>query len=221
MRKEHKIKIIYEDKKIIVIDKEPNLLCISDGHEKYNTLYHKVHNYLISKNSKVFIVHRLDKETSGVILFAKDENTKYQYQNSWDSIAVNREYIAIVSGKVLKHSDMIINYINEDKNHKSYIDPKNGKKCITKYEVLEQYSNYSVLKVTILTGRKNQIRLSLASIGHPILGDRKYGQRQSSIRRLCLHAYKLEIEDPSTHQRHVFVSKIPSNFYVYIKRKLD
>ncbi len=183
------IKIIYEDKDIIVVDKPYNLLTISNGKEI--SLYNLVSYYVKknNKNNKIFIVHRLDKDTSGLIVFAKNTKIKNYLQNNWNK--VERRYKALVSG-VTKESDILKNYLKENKNHYVYVS-NNGVLAITEYKKIKEINNNSLLDINIKTGKKNQIRVQLSNIGHPILGDKKYGT--NNYKRLCLHAYKLVLFD--------------------------
>ena len=183
------IKIIYEDNDIIVVDKPYNLLTISNGKEI--SLYNLVSYYVKknNKNNKIFIVHRLDKDTSGLIVFAKNTKIKNYLQNNWNK--VERRYKALVSG-VTKESDILKNYLKENKNHYVYVS-NNGVLAITEYKKIKEINNNSLLDINIKTGKKNQIRVQLSNIGHPILGDKKYGT--NNYKRLCLHAYKLVLFD--------------------------
>ena len=183
------IKIIYEDNDIIVVDKPYNLLTISNGKEI--SLYNLVSDYVKknNKNNKIFIVHRLDKDTSGLIVFAKNTKIKNYLQNNWNK--VERRYKALVSG-VTKESDILKNYLKENKNHYVYVS-NNGVLAITEYKKIKEINNNSLLDINIKTGKKNQIRVQLSNIGHPILGDKKYGT--NNYKRLCLHAYKLVLFD--------------------------
>lgn len=208
-----KLKIIYEDKSLLVVDKEPNKLTISTENEKINTLYHEARTYVKKQypKNKIFIVHRLDKDTSGLIIFAKNEVIKNELQSNWEN--VTREYYAVVHGKMPKKEDTLINYLVEDKNLKITItnNPKIGKKAITHYEVLKNNSKYSLLRILIKTGRKNQIRIQLSNIGNPIVGDKKYGSISNPLKRLCLHACLLKYKD------YTFESNIPQSFNKLIK----
>ena len=209
------IDIIYEDKDIIVINKEANLLTVSDGKKDIN-LYALVSDYVKknNKNNKIFIVHRLDKETSGVILFAKNEYIKNKLQNNWEEIALKREYVAIVLGKI-KNSGILRHYLKENENHYVYVN-KTGKLAITNYQKIKENDKYSWLKIIIATGRKNQIRVQLKEIGNIILGDKKYGCHIPS-KRMFLHAFKLVIIHPSTKKEIEFNAKIPKEFNCKIK----
>ena len=181
------IKILYEDKNIIVVNK--------------------------NKNSKVFVIHRLDKDTSGIVMFAKSEKIKQLYQNNWDNLVIYRGYIAVVQGKLENKSGTIAQYLAENKNCYVYKTSKNlGKLAITHYKVIKSNSKYSLLNIEIKTGRKNQIRVALKSIGHPIVGDLKYGTSNNSLKRLGLCANKLIIIDPINNKELNFQIDIPSEF---------
>ena len=208
--------IIYEDNNIIVIDKPSNLLTISTAKEKEDTAYHLVSRYLKSKNphSKVFIVHRLDKDTSGVLLLAKNEQVKNLYQKDWNT-NVKRNYIAVVHGKPRKQKETLINNLKETKTNLVYIN-KDGKEAITTYELLQNTKNYSKLKIYISTGRKNQIRVQLAAINIPIVGDKKYGQKDKE-KRLYLHANSLTVYNPIEKKNFTYTAKIPKAFNQILK----
>lgn len=213
--KKDKLDIIYEDKDIIVINKKPHLLTISTENEKEKTLFHQVMLYLKKKNkaNKVFIVHRLDKDTSGLIVFAKSETAKRKLQNDWENS--KRGYITVVNGVVEKDKDTIKSYLMETKTLLVYStnNKQDGKLAITSYEKINSNKLYSLLKINIKTGRKNQIRVHLNDIGHSIVGDKKYGNiKRDPLRRLCLHANYLEFTHPITNKKLVLETKIPSNF---------
>ena len=212
--KKDKLDIVYEDKFIIVINKPSHLLTISTDNEKEKTLFHKVMMYekRKNKNNKVFIVHRLDKDTSGLVLFAKDEKIKYKLQNNWDKEA-KRGYVAVVHGKT-KDKDTLKSYLAETKTLLVYsTDEKNGKLAITEYQKLDENKKLTLLKIKIKTGRKNQIRVQLNDNGNSIVGDKKYGESKfDPLRRLCLHANYLEIIHPVTNKRIVFETEIPREF---------
>lgn len=197
--KKEKLNIIYEDKHLIVVNKKTNLLTIADHNHQVN-LYSQVYDYLKQKHksNKVFIVHRLDKDTSGLIVFAKNEEVKKQLQDNWEQ--TKRYYYAIVHGKVDKIKDTLNSYLAETKTFLVYETSKNkGKLAITNYELLKNNNKYSLLKIDIKTGRKNQIRVQLNNINHPILGDKKYGIKDN-FKRLYLHAYYLEFIHPVTRE---------------------
>ena len=213
MKKKEKLNILYEDKYLIVIEKPSGLLTIGTIKERENTLYKKVSDYVKKqhKSNKIFIVHRLDKDTSGIILFAKNEEVKRKLQRDWDKTI--RKYIALVEGNVTKNG-IIKNYLGETKTLKTFItNNKNlGKLAITKYYVLKNAKEYSLLNIEILTGRKNQIRVHMESINHSIVGDKKYGSKKNPIRRLCLHANYLEFIHPITNKKIIINSNYPIIF---------
>ena len=208
-----KLDIVYQDKDIIVVNKDAHLLTIGTEKERDNTLYHKVLMYEKTKrkSNKIFIVHRLDKETSGLVLFAKREEIKDILQNNWDIYAIERKYVAVVEGKLKKKEDTLKNHLMENSIHHVYVSD-NGKLAITKYKVLKESKSYSLLDIVITTGRKNQIRAQLSNIGSPIIGDKKYNAKTNPLRRLGLHANKLVIRHPITNEVMTFESKVQSEF---------
>lgn len=222
MKMKKKMDLVYEDKELLVVNKPAKILTIATEKEKFRTLYHEASDYLKKKNpkNKVFIVHRLDKDTSGIVIFAKNEQIKEILQKNWDEYAINREYVAIVEGKMPKKSDKIINYLKESKTLEVFVtdDEKNGKKAITNYEVLKEFGPYSLLKINIETGRKNQIRVALANLGHPIIGDKKYHATKNPIGRLGLHASKIVLKNVKAKQEYCFEAKIPKDFTEMIER---
>ena len=206
--------IIFEDDYLLVVNKPSGLLTIATEKEKERTLYHIVRDYVASKNphGRIFIVHRLDRDTSGIVLFAKDEKTKNQLQENWNDYVSLREYTAIVCGHPKEESGQIVQYLKETKTNLVYVSPReDGKKAITNYSVLKTSDKYSMLKVTIETGRRNQIRVAFASKKMPILGDKKYGEK-SKVNRLYLHANRLKIYYPVIKKDILFETSIPTEF---------
>jgi 23S rRNA pseudouridine1911/1915/1917 synthase len=202
--------IVYEDNEIIVVNKVPGLLTIANYNEKELTLYHQVREYANKNNFKLFIVHRLDRETSGLVMFAKSERMKMLFQDNWNELVKTRGYFALIEGKLAKKG-RIDNLLYEEKNtfvHSS----KLGKRAITNYEPIKYNEEYSLLDVNIETGRKNQIRVHLSELGYPIVGDKKYGSKKNPIKRLGLHAYKLEIMHPITRNYFNFELDMPKEF---------
>lgn len=208
-----KLDIIFEDKEILVINKPSKKLTIATTKEQTRTLYHEAREYVKKQNpkNKIFIVHRLDKDTSGVILFAKNERLKKLFQDNWDFLCQKREYLAIVEGKPNKKKDIIKSYLTESKTLQVFStpDPKKGKLAITEYEVLKSNKSYSLVKINIKTGRKNQIRVHMSDINTPIVGDKKYKSKTNPINRLGLHASILEIKHPITKKVMKFEAKVP------------
>lgn len=215
--KKKKLDILYEDKYIIIVNKPANLLTVATLKEKERTLYHYVFDYLKqkNKNNKVFIVHRLDKDTSGIVMFAKDEKTKFYLQDNWDKF--KRGYVAIVYGKT-NNKGILKNYLNETNTHLTYIvNDKNGKLAITEYEKILENNKYTMLSLNLKTGRKNQIRVQLSHIGNPIVGDKKYGIKKDPIRRMALHANYLNFIHPKTNEKTIIDIDIPNSFISLMK----
>lgn len=209
--------IIYEDDNIIVVNKPSKLLTISNKNEKENTLYRMVSDYLKKEKKKVFVIHRLDYDTSGVIMFAKNRDIQELYQSKWNELAKIREYTAVVEG-VTDSKGHIESYLKQTKTLLVYSSKsKDGYFAITDYERIMYNDKYSMLKIHISTGRRNQIRCHMQDIKHPILGDSRYDSRYNPLGRLALHANKLVITDPISKKELTFVSKIPLEFYNLVK----
>lgn len=212
--------IIYEDHDIIVVNKRSGLLTISTDKVRENTAYYILSDYVkrgVQKSSKrVFIVHRLDKETSGVIVFAKHEKAKRYLQDEWQKFS--KTYYTVVHGTLGKKEDTITSFLAENSAHKVYSvkNPEEGKIAKTQYKVIKESTEFSLLEVTLLTGRKNQIRVHMAESGHPIAGDRRYGDNDRTVKNLALHAGSLTIIHPHTKKEMTFESQLP----VYIKKLL-
>ena len=196
--KKEKLKIYYEDKNLIVVYKKSGIPTIKSDNYRDN-LYSMVFDYLHKKNQKIFVVHRLDKDTSGLVIFAKSEKVRDNLQLNWDN--VKREYIAIVHG-INSENGVIKSYLKETKTLYSYSsdDKVNGKYAETHYERLDYNKQYSLLKINILTGRKNQIRVHMQDNNTPILGDRKYGKKDG-FRNMMLLANSLDFINPVTRER--------------------
>lgn len=207
--------IIYEDDNYLVVNKTAGLLTISTSNlnkNAENTLYKMVREYLNSKKEKAFIVNRIDKETSGLVIFVKNAKLKEKLQSNWNDIVTERLYRAVVSGKLNKNG-RIDNYLYEDKLTFSHSTNKWGKRAITNYKVLKSNTRYTMLDINIETGRKNQIRVHMTEMGHPIVGDKKYYCKDNSLHRLCLHHYKISLMDPITNKLMTFSSEVPNEFY--------
>lgn len=208
-----KMDIIYEDKELLVVNKPAKKLTIATEKQELNTLYHEAREYVKKQNpkNKIFIVHRLDKDTSGVVLFSKSEKLKKLLQDNWNNY--QREYYTIVEG-VLKGKSTLKSYLKESKTLEVYStkDKSSGTLAITEYESLQTNKSYSLLRVNIKTGKRNQIRVQLSDINHPIVGDKKYHSKTNPLNRLGLHAYKLVITHPITKKEMTFIAKTPSVF---------
>lgn len=210
--KKSNLDIIYEDEYFFVINKPAGLLSISTTKEKEKTAYHQVREFIKSrkKNDKIFVLHRLDKDTSGVLVFVKDNTLKNLLQNNWDKYVKTREYVALVTGNV-KDVDDYTCYLKEIGPDKVIVtNKKEGKIAVTSLKTINKNNKYSLVKVNIKTGRRNQIRVVLNHLGSPIVGDKKYGGIKSN--RLYLHASKLTITNPLNNKTYTFESSIPSSF---------
>ena len=217
-KKELGFPIIFEDEHLLVVDKPSGLLTIATNKEKEKTLYHMVREYVKqnNKNNKIFIVHRLDKDTSGIVIFSKDEKTKKDLQDNWNDYVRLREYVAVVHGKLNKKENKIVEYLKETKTHLIYASKnKEGKEAITNYKVIKESADYSLVQVLIETGRTNQIRVAFSNLGHPIVGDNKYGIKDKE-KRLFLHANRLKIYYPVIKKEILFEIATPQDF----KKKL-
>lgn len=208
-------KIIYEDTNYLVVDKKQGLLTISTSNQtkQYeDTLYKQVRAYLNSKHEYAFIANRIDKETSGLVIFVKNEQLKERLQSNWNNIVKKRGYIAIISGKITKPG-RIKNYLYEDKLTFSHSTKTGGKLAITNYTPIKNNNKYTMLDINIETGRKNQIRVHMSELAHPIIGDKKYKSKDNPLKRLALHHYEISLIDPLTNKLLTFKSNTPSVFY--------
>lgn len=221
-KKRSDLPIIFEDEYITAIDKPFGLLSVASDKEKNSTAYRMVSDYLKEKDkhSRIFVVHRLDKETSGVLIFAKSEKIKDLFQENWNTLVKKRGYYAVCEGIFEKKEDKITNYLKMNNLNLMYISKpgKDAYKCITEYKVIKENDKYSLLDVNILTGRKNQIRVTLGSLNHYVLGDDKYGEPANPINRLCLHAYELDLVNPLTNKEYKLKSKMPEQFLSLLRK---
>ena len=205
------IPIIYEDDNYLVVNKPSGMLTIATNKEKEKTLYHKVREYINSKKEKIFIVHRLDRDTSGLVVFCKNEKLRDKIQENWEKVAILREYRCVVVGILDKKKARLVNYLKETKDGSVYVSNNSGKQAITNYEVLKEDNN-SLLKIVIETGRKNQIRAQLSYINHPIIGDKKYGDNKVKSKKLLLVANRLDIKDPISKKVLSFEINVPREY---------
>lgn len=216
------IKIVYEDDDIVAIEKPEGMLSIATDKEREKTAYNIVKEYIKAKNpnEKLFIVHRLDRGTSGVMIFAKTEGMQQVLQTNWQNFVKERKYVAVVEGRVEKDRDTLISYLKENSAMVTFSSPteiEGSKKAITHYEVLKRSRGYSLVEADIETGRKNQIRVHMQSIGHSIIGDKKYGAKTNPLRRLGLHARTIVFKHPRTNKILSFETKIPTRFSAMFK----
>ena len=208
--------IVHEDDDLIVIDKPGGLLTVATDREKRRTAYAMLSDYLKSANpeAKIFIVHRLDRETSGLLLFAKSEEIKRRIQETWESTVAERSYVAVVQGEVLAEKGTVTSYLTESSALVVYSspNPKHGRKSVTHYRRLRGNGIYSLLELNLDSGRKHQIRVHMQDLGHPVVGDSKYGATANPLRRLCLHARVLAFHHPRSGQLCRFETPIPAAF---------
>ena len=215
------LSILYEDHDILVVDKMSGLLTVSNEKVRENTAYYRLNEYVRKGNQKsrnrIFIVHRLDRDTSGIIVFAKNENAKRYLQEEWQGF--RKKYYAVVHGTLQKKEGVITSYLVENRVHKMYSvdDPKKGKLAKTGYRVLRESKKYSLLEIDLLTGRKNQIRVHFSERGCPVAGDKMYGEKEKSIKRLTLHAASITISHPYTKEKMTFETKVPAYFKSLVK----
>lgn len=210
------MRLVYEDEHLIVIDKNAGLLSMASDNEKYLTAYNILSTYVKSQkaSNRIFIVHRLDRDTSGLMMFARSEKVQSLLQRDWKHNVTARTYVALVEGEVAESEGVIKSYIYESKAlvmHSSR-NPEKGELAITRFRRLKSSKEYSLLEVTLETGKKNQIRLHMQEIGHSIAGDKKYGAATSPIGRLGLHASVLAFIHPVTGKEMSFESRIPAKF---------
>jgi RluA family pseudouridine synthase len=210
------LKILYEDKDILVVDKPAGLLSVATATNKTRTAYYFLTDYVRKgcpkSRNRIFTVHRLDQWTSGVLVFAKSEEIKLRLQAQWKD--TEKKYLAVVHGRLPQKQGIISSYLAENKAFVVYStpDPAKGKLSRTAYKVLKETPQFSLLEITLLTGRKNQIRVHLADYGHPVIGDRKYGKSGDKFRRLALHSKSISFKHPATARLLTFEAKPPAYF---------
>jgi 23S rRNA pseudouridine1911/1915/1917 synthase len=212
----HDLPIIYEDNDIIAINKPSGLLSTPSDREKGRTAYRLLSDYVSQKNpnARIFVVHRLDEDTSGVLVFAKTFETREALQNNWGDIVSNRGYYAIVEGMDIPDEGTLKDYLAQDSTFTVYVcrNPSKGKLAITKYKKISAKNGYSLLDVHLETGRKNQIRVQLGNIGHYVIGDDRYGEPSDPLKRLGLHAYELDFVNPLTKKEYKLNAPMPEDF---------
>lgn len=216
-----RVQLVYEDDDIIVINKGYGLLSVGTDKIKEGTAYSIVRDYLKHKDprNKLFIVHRLDQHTSGLMVFAKSEEVKNAMQHNWNNVVRKRQYVCVVEGKVNPPEGTIKTYLAENSQHQVYStdNPDEGKLAMTQYRTVKCANGYTLLEVELETGRKNQIRVHMHDLGHSIAGDRRYGAKTSPIHRLALHARTLVFIHPITRKLMEFSTPIPTPFAAMVK----
>jgi len=212
-----KLKILFEDQYLIVVEKKEGLLTVSTGNSEETTAFSILKNHVKkgSTQNRIFVVHRLDRETSGILVFAKTKEIQLAMQEHWHEVVTRRVYVALVEGKVEKTSDTIITWLTENekslKIHSSVVD-NGGQQAVTHYRVIKSNDNFSLLEVELETGRKNQIRVHMQGLGHPIVGDKKYGSTSQVLGRIGLHARILAFIHPMSLENVSFETSVPRNF---------
>lgn len=210
------LRIVYEDDYILLIDKKYGLLSMATDTERTRTAYYILSDYLKKKDSsnRIFIVHRLDRETSGLLLFAKSMEIQHELQQNWNANVLERKYVAVVEGFPKQSEGIIRSYLAENKAYNVYVtnNPNEGELAITGYRTLKKGKDNTLLELELETGKKNQIRVHMQQIGCPIIGDRKYGGHQSPIGRLALHASRIRFLHPITKKEMFFDTGIPPMF---------
>ena len=208
--------ILYEDEHLIVVNKPAKLLSVANDKEKTRTAYHLVTDYVKARrvDDRIFVLHRLDRDTSGVLMFARDAETKELFQARWNEIVTRRGYLAVVEGVPKPAQDTIRSFLVETDTHLSFSGApgKGAKEAVTSYQIVKAGSGYALLDISIETGRKNQIRVHMKEKGCPVAGDKQYGSRTNPIGRLCLHANELSFTHPATGEQITFKAKMPRDF---------
>ncbi len=212
-----RIKIVYEDDDIIVVNKGYGLLSVGTDSKRDGTAYSILRDYVkrVDPRQKLFIVHRLDQQTSGLMMFAKTAEAKETMQHNWNNMVLERRYVAVVEGGAPDPSEGIVrSRLAENAEHVVYVtdDAEAGREAVTEYRTLAARGNYALVELQLATGRKNQIRVHMQQIGHPIAGDRKYGAATAPIRRLALHARTLRFVHPRTRRDMNFSTPVPASF---------
>lgn len=211
-----RLKVVFEDEYLLVVDKGYGLLSVATDKIRDKTAFRILSDYLKENDpaAKLFVVHRLDRDTSGLLMYAKSEKIQSMLQRSWNELVTDRRYAAVIAGQMDPAEGEITSYLAENSAHQVYStdDPQKGRYAHTRYETLQSNGKYSLLSLQLETGRKNQIRVHLSEKGHPIAGDRRYGSHDNPAGRLALHAYRLQFVHPVTRRELTFESPVPSKF---------
>lgn len=224
--KETRVKIVFEDDWLLVVDKRSGVLTMSTGREGEETAYSLMYSYMkrrYGKTARVFIVHRIDRETSGLVIFAKDEKTKDRLQETWNDSVLERKYCAILEGRPHEAEGTVHTWLKENpKSLKVTSSPVDdgGKEAITHYKTISSGKRYSLVEFGLETGRKHQIRVHAALLGCPVTGDRRYGAKDNPAGRLALHARSIVFRHPETHRIMSFDTGLPSVFKTVMKEDM-
>lgn len=216
------VNLVYEDQYLVVIEKKPGILSMAAGHSSLN-VKKVLDDYFVKtrQGCRAHVVHRLDRDTSGLMVYAKDMETEQILEHEWHDIVFDRRYVALCSGEFENSEGTIANWLKDNKAYITYSSPvdNGGKYAVTHFHVLDRSTDYSLVEFKLETGRKNQIRVHAADMGHPVCGDSKYGNGDNPIHRLCLHAYMLCFYHPVTHRPMEFSTPIPSQFVGVVRGK--
>lgn len=216
------VKIVYEDRYLVVVEKNIGILSMAAGHSSLNVKT-VLDDYFrkTRQNCTAHVVHRLDRDTSGLMIYAKDMTTEQILEHEWHQIVYDRRYVAVVSGEMEDDEGTIANWLKDNKAYVTYSSPvdNGGKYAVTHFHTLARTADHSLVEYRLETGRKNQIRVHSADMGHPVCGDVKYGNGDNPIHRLCLHAYVLCFYHPVTHQRMEFETPVPNDFKFIMNNK--
>ena len=214
------VNLVYEDPYLVVIEKKPGILSMAAGHKSLNVKT-VLDDYFRQTKQRctAHVVHRLDRDTSGLMVYAKDMQTEQTLEHEWHNIVYDRRYVAVVSGEMEEDEGTIANWLKDNKAYVTYSSPvdNGGKYAVTHFHVLDRTTEHSLVEYKLETGRKNQIRVHSADMNHPVCGDVKYGNGDDPIHRLCLHAYMLHFFHPVTRARMEFETPIPSQFRMLFK----
>lgn len=209
------VKIVYEDRWLVVVEKNIGILSMAAGHSSLN-VKSVLDDYFLKSRQKcrAHVVHRLDRDTSGLMVYAKDIDTEQILEHNWHQIVYDRRYVAVVSGEMEQENGTIANWLKDNKAYITYSSPTDngGKYAVTHFQVLNRTTEHSLVEYKLETGRKNQIRVHSADMGHPVCGDVKYGNGDAPLHRLCLHAYMLCFTHPVTGEPMEFSTPIPTIF---------
>lgn len=218
-----RLRIIFEDEYIVVIDKGYGLLSMATKNEKSETAYRIISDYVKTNDpeGRIFIVHRLDRDTSGVMIFAKRQAIQEKLQRNWNEAVIERKYMAVVEGELTPAQGKVQSYLKENVALQVYStqNPEEGQLAITRYKTVASNKRFSLVEVQLETGKKNQIRVHMHDLGHPIIGDRKYGSQCNPLGRVALHASSLRFKHPITGQMLHFESVTPEKFEYIVKEK--
>lgn len=214
------VKIVYEDRRLVVVEKNVGILSMAAGHSSLN-VKSVLDDYFQKSRQRcrAHVVHRLDRDTSGLMVYAKDIETEQVLEKNWHDIVYDRRYVAVVSGEMVQEGGTVANWLKDNKAYITYSSPvdNGGKYAVTHFHVLARTTDHSLVEFKLETGRKNQIRVHTADLGHPVCGDTKYGNGDDPLHRLCLHAYMLCFTHPVTHERMEFETPIPTAFRMMFK----